>query len=502
MANKKYVIGLDAGTGGVRVILFDEVGTVVSKAISDYPVLYPKLGWAEQEAEWWYDALVKAVNEVIETAHIEVQSIASMAITHQRETTVPVDRDGNPLRNAILWMDRRAMPQTQWLLTTIGLERLLEITGMNGFGTINKVLWVKENQPAIFNRTHKWLLVHDYLVYKLTGHYATSWANACLTNVFNNTSFQWAEDILKDIDVSPDLLPTVYPPGAVVGHLHRNASRITGLPEGLPIAGGGGDQQCGALGCGIIEPGPASLNLGTSVVLDSFSDTPTHRVAGIPGTYLYESGSSGAIALRWFKEKLSACENAIAMNSQIDPYDLLTSEAATAPPGSLGLIMFRGPSVRGDGAFFGLNVMHNRGHIIRAILEGIAFGVRAAVEAMELTSGRKITQVRLHGGGSKSRLWCQIFSDLLQRESVQIQTIDATTLGAAVLAAKGGGLYRSVEDAAKNMVHITERFSPHETNSKIYDKYYRQIYSPYVSQVQELLEKVRKSLYEVEGQGA
>lgn len=487
MVETEYVLGVDAGTGGVRTILFDLKGNPISQEISDYPTIFPKPGWAEQEASWWFDALVKSVKGVLEKAKIQPKAIAGLGIAHQRETTVPVDKDGRPLRTAILWMDRRSTPQNKWIQETIGLERLIEKTGWKGWGTISKTLWVKENQPEIFKKTHKWLLVHDYLVYRLTGNYATSWANACVTAIFNNKKFQWADDLLEEIEVPVDTFPETYPPGEKIGTVTEEASRLTGLPEGLPIAGGGGDQQCGALGCGIIEPGPASLNIGTSVVLDSFSDKPTHRVACLPGTYLWEGGAMGALALKWFNQKFGACENVIAENSEVDPYDLLTSEAAIAPPGSLGLIMFRGPSTRCDGFFCGLQVMHGRSHMIRSILEGIAYGVRKAVEDMEKESRRKISQIRLHGGGSKSPLWCQIFTDLLQRESVRIQTPDATTLGAAMLAAAGSGIYSDVKEATRSMFQIKDNFIPDEKNGRTYDRYYKLVYLPYVSKIGDLV---------------
>ncbi len=499
LAKTSYVLGVDAGTGGVRTILFDLKGNPISQEVSDYPTVFPQPGWAEQEATWWFDALVKSVRGLLGKSRIPPQEIAGLGIAHQRETTVPVDKDGKPLRTAILWMDIRAMPQTQHLRETIGLEELIEKTGWTGGGTINKILWVKEEQPKIFNKTHKWLLVHDYLVYRLTGNYATSWANACVTAIFNNKKFRWADDLMEEIGVPVDLFPETYPPGETIGTLTEEASKLTGLPERLPVAGGGGDQQCGALGCGITEPGPASLNIGTSVVLDSFSDKPTHRVACLPGTYLWESGASGALALRWFREKFGECENAIAENSHVDPYDLLTSEAAIAPPGSLGLLMFRGPSTRCDGLFFGLQVMHGRSHMIRAILEGIAYGVRKAVEEMEKDSGRKISQIRLHGGGSKSQLWCQIFTDLLQRESVRIQTHDATTLGAAMLASVGAGIYSNVREATESMFQIKDRFIPNEKNGKIYDRYYKQIYLHYMDKIADLTSEMSDVTRKVTG---
>jgi len=290
---------------------------------------------------------------------------------------------------------------------------------------------------------------------------------------------------LERCGVPREMFPANHPPGEEIGVLKREPSSILGLPEGLPVTGGGGDQQCGALGCGLTAQGPASINLGTSVVIEIYSDKPLIdpqlrficRVSAIPGKYALESAGGGAVVLQWYKENFGNLEEVAAERYGSDPYDILAAEAATTPPGSLGLILI--PHwIQGKGIVSGFSLTHKRKHLIRAILEGITYEVRNAIELIEEGSKAGITELRLYGGGSRSSLWNQIFADVCGREVVKLQTEENTALGAAILAAKAGGFFNSVSEAARHMVRIRERFEPDKKTEETYNEFYEKRFRP------------------------
>jgi D-xylulose kinase len=508
-SDKKYVFGIDAGTNDLRAIVFNNHGHEIVIGRSAYEIISPKPGWFEQKAEWWWNALIKAVRNAISNSGIDPDYITALCVTHQRETIIPINKEGAPLYNAILWMDSRATEQADWLKERIGTKKVLEITGLPPDSTfsLEKILWIKEKYPEVFRKTYKWLLVHDFLVYKLTGKFATSWASACTTGAFDIRKSEWAKELLEFCDIPIETLPKPFPPGKVIGKVSKQASKATGLPEDLVVTSGGGDQQCGALGCGVTESGLASINLGTSCVIETFSERPPidpelryfGRIAAIPGNYVAEAAiKGGGLILRWFRDNFGDQEKKLADACNLDPYDILTLEATAAPPGALGLMLVpywlgclqpywdRGAK----GIIIGVGVAHKRSHFIRCILEGVAYEVRKNIELMEDGIKSKISELRIYGGGSRSHLWNQIIADVTGKRAVIMESKEATSLGAAILAAKAGGLYKDIAEATRSMTRVKEKFEPNLKNHTLYSELYKEGYRSLFDQTRNIVDKI------------
>jgi xylulokinase len=483
-----YLLGIDIGTSGTKVIAIDESGKLVATASAEYELLTPKPLWAEQRPNDWWEAVAYCCRKI--TAEIGNDDIAGIGLSGQMHGLVMLDANGQPLRDAILWSDQRTQSQCDWITQTVGLETLVAETAnpvLTGF-TAPKIIWVRDNEPEVLAKARMHLLPKDYIRFKLTGEFATEVSDASGTSLLNVPNRNWSKVVCDKIGVPLEHLPKVYESFEVSGHISAAGAAATGLKVGTPVVGGGGDQAAGAVGNGIVQSGIISVASGTSGVVFASADTPSvdpalrlhtfcHAVPGkwhVMGVMLSAGGS-----LRWYRDTLALSEKAVATHMQTDPYDLITREAATVGAGSEGLLFL--PYLTGErtphpdptarGAFVGLTVRHTKAHMARAVLEGVSFGLRDSLEIIK-SMGISIGNVRASGGGAKSEIWRQIQADVFGLSLSTIAIDEGPALGVALLAGVGTGIYSSVEEACSAVVKTGAGARVNEENAAIYNRYY------------------------------
>jgi xylulokinase len=486
-----YWLGLDIGTGGSRAIIIDKDGTVRASASADHaPMLQLQPAWAEQEPEDWWRAAREAIRAALGAGGFSGSDIAGIGLSGQMHGAVLLDSDHEVIRPSIIWCDQRSQHQADWFTEKIGKTRLKEITcnpALTGF-TVPKLLWVRDNEPENYRRMRMLLLPKDYVRFRLTGDFATEVSDAAGTLLLDVPKRQWSDEILEALGLSPDHLPRVAESHEPTTSLNEAAAAATGLKKGTPIVGGGGDQAAGGVGNGIVETGIVSSTIGTSGVLFAHTDAPHLDPGGrvhtfchaVKGKWHVMAVTQGAgLSFRWFRDNLGTAEIEQARSKGVDPYELLTAQAAAAPAGCEGLIYL--PYLMGErtphldpcarGVFFGLTARHSRAHMIRAVLEGVAYSLRDGLEIFK-EMGVPSEQVRASGGGGRSPLWRQIQADIFNREMVTINATEGSAYGAALLAATGTGAFPTVEEACKSCIRVTEKCEPDSARAKTYEEYY------------------------------
>jgi xylulokinase len=485
-----YLMGIDVGTTGTRALIIDSTGNLLGSATAEYPMYTPRPQWAEQDPEDWWQAAIKAIRQVLDESHVEPASISGVGLTGQMHGMVLLDAQGHVLRRCIMWNDQRTAAQCAWIMKTIGRERFLELTmnpALPGF-TAPKIIWTRENEPNVFAKAAHVLLPKDYLRFRLTGIYATEVSDASGTVLLDVGKRQWSEEVLGELEIPAAWMPRCVESPVVTGQITSEVAQVTGLRAGTPVVGGGGDQAASAVGSGIVEPGLVSVTLGTSGVVFAYTDAPSrdpegrlhtfcHAVPGkwhVMGVTLSAGGS-----FRWLRDTLGLQEKAVAALSGVDPYEILTAEAANAPAGCEGLLFL--PYLTGErapypdpnarGVFFGLTLRHDKRHMVRSVLEGVAYSLRDCMEIFR-DLGIPIQQVRAAGGGARSQVWRQVMADVFGTELVTINVTDSTAFGAALLAGVGSGVFRSVSEACASTVRIVERTEPIAENQAAYNEYY------------------------------
>ena len=475
-----YFIGIDSSTTATKALLMADNGRVIGVASSSYNYQTPQPLWSEQRPELWWDATAASIKQLLADTGINPSSVKGIGLTGQMHGLVLLDKDGAVLRPSILWNDQRTGAECDEMRAKIGKQRLIDITGndaLTGF-TAPKILWVKHNEPEIYAQIAQILLPKDYVRFKLTGGYAMDKAGGAGTQLFDVRRRDWSDEIINALGIDANWLPKTFEGTAVTGFLSPSAAQATGLPAGIPVVGGGGDQAANAVGTGAVVDGIVALSLGTSGVVFASSDEPIVEKDGrlhafchaVPGKWhLMGVMLSAAGSLRWFHDTL-------APNTS---YDDLLAPAAGIPPGSEGLLFL--PYLTGErtphpdplarGAFVGLTVRHTLAHMTRAVIEGVAYGLRDSFELMKNAGLPPITQVRASGGGTKSALWRQILADVLQAEIVTINTAEGAAYGAAILAAVGTGTFESVAAACAQLIHVTGRTEVGE-DTAVYHKLY------------------------------
>ncbi|MBE0477674.1 FGGY-family carbohydrate kinase, partial [Candidatus Aerophobetes bacterium] len=451
---KDYIIGVDCSTTAAKAIVWDKEGTPVAEGRKSMQLLIPKSEWGEQKCEQWWSATAEAIKEAV--LQVDSRRITAIGITHQRESFVPLNKNMHPLRNGILWVDTRATSQVQKLKKTYA-DTIHKITGLfpNLYAANAKMMWLRENEPSIFEQTHKFLDVYAYLAWKLTGRLVTSFASACPLGLLDMSKLCWSKQVMEIIGVREEQFPELCPPGEVVGTLTREAASLLGLLEGVPVVAGGGDGQCAALGAGVVEEGYASLNLGTAVVSEFFSPEyvtgKTFRTlcGCVPGSYIAESLiAGGTFTISWFVKEFAHNERKLSEIDNISAEELLEILASRVKPQSPRLLMvpywkaaaapFWDPLARG--IVIGWSGDTGRAHLYRAIMEGIVFEQKFLYDGMEASLNKKIEKIILLGGGAKSTLWRQILADITGIPVFIPHTFEATCLGAAMLAAYAAGM--------------------------------------------------------------
>ncbi len=492
-----YLLGIDVGTSGAKTLLISADGQVVASAIEEYPLSTPHPLWAEQDPTDWWRSTVGSIAAVLARSGVDPREIAGLGLTGQMHGLVALDVQGKVLRPCIMWNDQRTGAQCAEIMQTVGRERFLRLTGnvaLPGF-TAPKVLWVRENEPDIYRRIARVLLPKDYVRYRLTGDLATEVSDASGTVLFDVAHRRWSGEVLQALDIPADWLPASYESPAVTGSLSASAARETGLRAGLPVVGGGGDQAAQAVGSGIVEEGIISVTVGTSGVVFASTDAmvldPQGRLHSfchaVPGTWhvmgvVLSAGGS----LRWLRDTVACPEREVGRLSGLDPYEVMTAEAARVAPGSEGLLFlpyltgeripYADPNARG--AFVGITLRHDKAALVRSVLEGVSYGLRDSLELLrELRI--PIRQVRASGGGARSALWRQIMADIFATELVTINITEGAAYGAALLAGVGAGVYKSVLEATAATIRVVDRTEPIAANASTYEGYYEQYHALY-----------------------
>jgi xylulokinase len=412
---------------------------------------------------------------------VRATDIAAIGLTGQMHGLVLLDENDQVLRPAILWNDQRTAEQCDEIRARIGRERLIQITGndaLTGF-TAPKILWVQQHEPDVWQQARHILLPKDYIRYKLTGEYAVDRAGGAGTILFDLKQRSWSEEICRTLDIPGEMLPPTFEGPQISGRINQEAAKATGLAEGTPVVGGGGDQAAQAVGVGAVQPGIIALTLGTSGVVFATTEAPHIEPEGrlhafchaVPDRWHFMGVMlSAAGSLQWYRDTLA---RDVAFTTLVD-------EAAEAPIGCEGLIFL--PYLTGErtphpdplarGAWIGLTVRHRRPHLTRSVLEGVAFGIKDSFNLIQTSGLAAVEQVRLSGGGAKSPLWRQIMADVLGAELVTVNTTEGAAFGAALLAAVGAGLYGSVPEACQAMIAITGRTTPDPAANEAYAPYY------------------------------
>jgi xylulokinase len=486
-----YLLGIDVGTTGARAVLIDEEGTIVGAGTSEYPLLTPQPKWAEQDPEDWWSATGEAIQTAFAAAGISGDEVRGVGLSGQMHGLVLLDAQGQVLRPAILWCDQRTTAECAWITETVGARRLIELTcnpALEGF-TAPKLLWVRRHEPHLLERTARVLLPKDYVRWRLTGVCATEVSDASGTLLFDVRNRRWSDEMLRLLDVPRAWLPDVYESPVVSGQISETAARATGLRAGTPVVGGGGDQAAGGVGNGVVRPGIVSSTIGTSGVIFAFAEEvrldPRGRVHtfchAVPGKWHVMGVTQGAgLSLRWFRDNFGGIEIEAGNLAGIDPYTFLVREAERAPAGSEGLLWL--PYLMGErtphldanakGVLFGVTARHTRFHVIRAILEGVAFSLRDSFEILR-EMDVPIDQVRASGGGSRSELWRQIQADVFGTPMVTINATEGPAFGVALLAGVGTGVWASVEEACDATIRVTSEAQPDLANAALYDRLYQ-----------------------------
>lgn len=477
----KYLLGLDTSTTATKALLVDEVGEVVAMASSGYPLSTPKPLWAEQAPDLWWEATARSITEVLATSGIDPREIAGVGLTGQMHGLVLLDDDGDVLRPAILWNDQRSSAECDRIRDTLGLARLVEITGNDAFPgfTAPKLLWVEKHEPDVYAKIRQVLLPKDYVRFRLTGDYATDRAGAGGTLMLDLETRDWSDEFLEAFEIPRQWLPRTHEGSEVTGYVSRDAAERTGLAVGTPVMGGGGDQAAQAVGVGAVEPGVVAMTLGTSGVVFASSDRPLTERRGrlhafphavwnkwhVMGVMLSAAGS-----LRWYRDVVAP---------EVD-FETLIGEATDVDPGSEGLFFL--PYLSGErtphadphvrGAFVGLTLRHGRAHMTRAVLEGVAYGLRDNLALMQEVGLGSIDQVRVSGGGAKSPLWRQILADVCGVDLVTVEAGEGAALGAALLAGVGAGVWPTAAEACGAAVELGEQTSPDPETRELYEPLY------------------------------
>ena len=464
-----HVLGIDASTTATKAVLIAESGAVRGIGVSEYGFSVPRPLWSEQEPRLWWDGAVAAIRSVLDSTGVAGEDVAAIGLTGQMHGAVLLDRAGSVLRPAILWNDQRTGAECDAIRRAVGPERLISITGndaLTGF-TAPKLVWVRDHEPDVWRRIAHVLLPKDYVRLRLTGEYALDKADGAGTLLFDLAARDWSAEVLAALEIDPAWMPPTWEGPEVTGLVTGEAAAATGLRPGTPVVAGGGDQAANAVGVGAVAAGTVALSLGTSGVVFATTNRPLFEPRGrvhafchaVPGRWHMMSVMlSAAGSLRWFRDALAP---------GMEFADLVAS-AAEVPPGSDGLWFL--PYLTGErsphadplarGAFVGLTLAHDRRHLTRAVLEGVAFGLRDGLDLMIGAGMPAPEQIRASGGGTASPLWRQILADVLGAEIATVNTSEGAAYGAGLLAVVGAAWYPSVEAACAAFVRATPAAAP------------------------------------------
>ena len=478
-----YFLGIDVSTTGSKALLIDSAGSVMAVASSPHTLSTPRPLWSEQDPREWWQATTNSIRAVLKETAIDPAAIKAIGLTGQMHGLVLLDAAGEVLRPAILWNDQRTQVQCDEIHRRFGREAFIQISGnaaLTGF-TAPKILWVAENEPQVYARARHVLLPKDYIRYRLTSEYAMDKADGSGTILFDLKQRDWSEELLAGCNIPAEWMPHTFEGPEFTGSVSATAAFETGLAIGTPVAAGGGDQAAQAVGVGAVEPGIIGLTVGTSGVV--FATTPSALIEpqgrlhafchAVPGMWHFMGVMlSAAGSLQWYRDTLAP---------EME-FNTLLMEAEAIPAGSEGLQFL--PYLSGErtphpdpnarGAFIGLTLRHGRGALTRAVLEGVAFGLKDGFMLIQQAGLPAVTQIRASGGGTKGALWRQILASVLNSELVTVNTSEGAAFGAALLAGVGAGAWSDVITACKNTIRITGQTLPKMDEVAVYERSYAQ----------------------------
>jgi xylulokinase len=487
---ERFILGIDTGTGSTRAVLLDAEGRVLSSAATEHaPISSPRIGWAEQDPNDWWRAACRAIPECLARAGASASEICGIGLTGQMHGLVLLGSDATVLRPSLIWCDQRTEAECRAITEKVGSRRLIELTAnpaLTGF-TLPKIWWVQKNEPEVWARTRSILLPKDYLRFRLTGARAMDVTDASGTLLFDVVNRRWSAAMLEVSHLSEDVLARVFESQEVASHVSEDGARATGLPAGIPVVAGAGDQAAGAVGMGVVRPGAVSATIGTSGVVFAATASPTLDPLGRIHTFCHAVPrrwhvmgvtQAAGFSLRWFRDQFGV--EAESGDSNRDPYDSLMQEAGKVPAGANGLLW--APYLMGErtphldpharAALVGLTASHTRGHIVRAIMEGVVFSLR---DTLEIFAELKlpVESVRLGGGGARAALWQQVQADVYGMPVELVAAEEGPAYGAALLAGVGAGLWPSIETACEKAVRVAKRVEPDKKRTALMDRQYR-----------------------------
>jgi xylulokinase len=465
----RYFLGIDVSTTSSKALLIDERGIVSAIASSPHTLQSPKPLWSEQDPHEWWQATTSSIRAVLNQASVRGESIHAIGLTGQMHGLVLLDAAGRVLRPAILWNDQRTQQQCDEIHRRVGRQRFIEISGnvaLPGF-TAPKILWVQQNEPEIMARVRRILLPKDYVRYQLTGDFAMDKADGAGTVLFDLKHRDWSQELLSTLEINPAWMPPTFEGTQIAGTIKQSAATETGLAVGTPVIAGGGDQAAQAVGVGAVEPGIVALTLGTSGVVFATTPSPLIEPEGrlhafchsVPDLWhLMGVMLSAAGSLQWYHDTFAPTSS----------FDDLIAQTETISAGSEGLQFL--PYLTGErtphpdplarSAFIGMTLRHNQAHMVRSVLEGVAYGIKDIFVLIQQAGLGEIKQVRASGGGAKSALWRQILASVLETELVTVNTTEGAAYGAAALAAVGSGAWPNVPSACRDLIQITGAVAP------------------------------------------
>lgn len=492
----QHVLGIDVGTGGTRAVIMNESGRIVASATEEHaPFASPQIGWAEQSPQDWWRATKIAIRKALQIANLRGDEISCVGFSGQMHGAVMLDSSGQPVRPALIWCDVRTEKQCHELNNRIGAGKLIQLTcnpALANF-TLTKLMWTRENEPENWARVRYVMLPKDYVRLNLTGERATDLADASGTLMLDVANRKWSSEVLRSVEMDQSLLPQLFESSEICAKISAAGAEATGLKSGTPVVAGAGDQAAGAVGMGIASPGAVSATIGTSGVVFAATDRPALDLKGrlhtfchaIPGRWHVMGVTQAAgLSLRWFRDCFGGKSSEETFRQNESSYDLLTAEAATVPPGAEGLLW--APYLMGErtphldpnarAALIGLTASHTRAHMIRAILEGVAFSLRDTFTIFR-EMNVPVNRIRLGGGGARSPLWRQIQADIYSHEVEIVEAEEGAAYGAAMLAGVGAKIWPTVDAACDSVVRVVNRVTPNAATAALmnasYEKYGR-----------------------------
>lgn len=485
---KDLLLAIDQGTSGCKMTVFDIDGNVIADTTRSYETFYPHEDWVEQDCEQWWNVIVDGIRDMVSENKFKPEQIKGIGVDGISWACIPIDRNGKVLFPTMIWLDRRAKAEAEWMKQVVGETDLIQLSGnpVDACYITPKMLWLKHNYPDIFDKTDKFLQSNSFIVYRMTGKLSQDYSQGYGFHFFNMKTGQLDEEMATKLGLSTELVAPFYHSHEVVGGITQSVAELTGLCAGTPVVAGGLDAACCTLGAGVIHVGQTQEQGGQaggmSIVTDSalIHDRLILGYHVVPDLWLLQGGTTGGGGtLNWFNKELGFFEKQVALETQKNSFEIMSEEAESIAPGSDGLVFL--PYMKGErspiwnsnakGIFYGITFDKTRSHLIRSMMEGVAYSLRHNIETAKEVNAQ-VNVLTSVGGSSNSSVWTQLKADMTGCP-IEVPYSDyATTLGSAILAGVGVGLYKDFEEAVQKTVRVQKRYTPNAETKKIYDEGY------------------------------